>query len=444
LRKLDTAAATDVGPDPGGDLITIEAPTVEAAMERLAAEVGEDARIVSAEKVAKGGLGGFFAKETVVLTARRPEHDRTGLPGVLDRLSRDAETREAAFGDVLRRELAEHRPDTGLGSLLDAAGWGDATGGIVDRPDRQAPDEPTRAPAPVPVGPMASPRPSVPAASTMHDAPIAERIAFEHLVSTPEDHAIIRPSIHVPGLDAVAAAAHATNATPTIMSFEAPTAQPAVVAGLNPATIDAPDSGEPQVEPVAHTVDVTSGPIRPGAPSWSVTELVRHGLPAPVVTAVAGLDSHDDLAWINGLAAAVTPWCGTLPTGDRVVVGTGADRLADALDLPLVRLGDAAPYAGSFCSVVTGAPDDRAWLDFVRGGRYLHFVLGEDELWRDLLVADPAVVSWTSPAGLIDALYIASTLGATLGYGSLSSGEPLLRAQPVDIAFGLRAIVGRA
>ena len=79
----------------------------------------------------------------------------------------------------------------------------------------------------------------------------------------------------------------------------------------------------------------------------------------------------------------------------------------------------------------------------MRGGRALHFVLGEDELWRDLLVADPAVVSWVSPRGLIDALYLASTMDASLGYGCLSSGDPVLRAPPGDVALGIRRIVGR-
>ena len=53
------------------------------------------------------------------------------------------------------------------------------------------------------------------------------------------------------------------------------------------------------------------------------------------------------------------------------------------------------------------------------------------------------MVSWTSPHGLVDALYLASTMDAVLGYGSLAPGEPVLRAQPVDVALGIRRIVGR-
>src|SRR5882724_9104746 len=58
-------------------LVTVEAPTAEEAIDRLSAVLGPDVDIVSAEKVARGGVGGFFAREMVQLTARRPG----GAPG---------------------------------------------------------------------------------------------------------------------------------------------------------------------------------------------------------------------------------------------------------------------------------------------------------------------------------------------------------------------------
>src|SRR2546426_11984223 len=53
-------------------LVTVESPTTEEAIDRLSAVLGPDLDIVSAEKIARGGVGGFFAREVVQLTARRP------------------------------------------------------------------------------------------------------------------------------------------------------------------------------------------------------------------------------------------------------------------------------------------------------------------------------------------------------------------------------------
>ena len=78
------------------ELVTVEAPTAEEAIDRLSAVLGPDIDIVTAEKVARGGVGGFFAREMVQLTARRPG----GVPG--------ARTAEAAVQLPARPE----RPGT--------------------------------------------------------------------------------------------------------------------------------------------------------------------------------------------------------------------------------------------------------------------------------------------------------------------------------------------
>src|SRR5438105_775511 len=54
------------------ELVTVEAPTAEEAIDALSAVLGPDIDIVTAGKVARGGVGGFFAREMVQLTARRP------------------------------------------------------------------------------------------------------------------------------------------------------------------------------------------------------------------------------------------------------------------------------------------------------------------------------------------------------------------------------------
>src|SRR5437660_799906 len=64
------------------ELVTVEAPTAEEAIDALSAVLGPDIDIVTAGKVARGGVGGFFAREMVQLTARRPGPVRPPGPGV--------------------------------------------------------------------------------------------------------------------------------------------------------------------------------------------------------------------------------------------------------------------------------------------------------------------------------------------------------------------------
>ncbi len=65
--------------------ITIEANTVEEALGRLSTEVGPGARIVRADRVRKGGIAGFFAREVIEIEAEAPEKG-AGVAGAFDRL----------------------------------------------------------------------------------------------------------------------------------------------------------------------------------------------------------------------------------------------------------------------------------------------------------------------------------------------------------------------
>jgi hypothetical protein len=180
-----------------------------------------------------------------------------------------------------------------------------------------------------------------------------------------------------------------------------------------------------------------------GSVDWSTTALLRLGMPGPVIGAVSDLDPGEDLVWIDRIAAIVAPHCGPLPTEEVIVVGPHAERLAEPLGLPLVHAGDMAPYAGSFCAMVEDNAADRAWLEYVQGGRGIHLVIG-DEPWQDLLVGEPVAVSWVGETSVSDALYLAFTLGATLGYGTVDGFvSTMVRAQPTDVALAVRRIVGR-
>ena len=402
-------------------LVTIEADTVEQAMERLAAELGSNAQIVDAQKVQRGGIGGFFAKERVALTARPRGDDGAGGADVAD---------EPTFGDVLQGRVEAGSSTQGMASFLEAVGWHSGE----DIHDTTAIDAADPAePAPVTVGPLAHITTDEPAdTATVVDAVTVGDAATVADASTLAD----------PATETAPTAAETPEAPPpgeTVILDDPTDFAPDIDLSEDSAGVD-----EAAGEPVWRLQLAGSEPAGAGPVRWGTTELVRHGVPGRVVNAVAGIDPADDLGWIHGVADSVAELCRPLPQVDTVIVGPHADRLAAMLEIPIVGIGETAPYEGSFASALTGHPDDRPWLEFVRGNRDLHLVVGEDDQWRDLLVTDPTVVSWVGERAVIDALYLAVTLGAQLGYGTADGFvSPLVRALPVDVALALRRLVGR-
>lgn len=137
--KPDAPAPGQPSAFPDGT-VTVEAPTTQEAMTAVAERLGPRATIVRADRVLRGGVGGFFGKQMVQLTAAPAgvaaagaEHglaDETaaadaepagwraastspgedvdggdGLDATLRRLTADVDGREEAFGDALRRHL---------------------------------------------------------------------------------------------------------------------------------------------------------------------------------------------------------------------------------------------------------------------------------------------------------------------------------------------------
>ncbi|MDJ0925421.1 MAG: hypothetical protein QNJ77_12740 [Acidimicrobiia bacterium] len=420
------------------DKVTVEADTVEAALAEISTQLGEDAEIMRAQKVHRGGVGGFFAKEMVQLTARRrrgsaparPEsvparphaNSGDGIADVLERMAQDADAADGDFRTVLRRELESTPADSGSQGFLAAVGWEAETENHQETEtpaetvedavaEQSAADEPRAddgadTPEPVAVGPV------------LHAAPVFPDADVEDA----------HPTSDVVDIEPAAAEAGA-------IPFEFP-AEPEFdeVAEAHPG--ETAEERPEMVEPLA-------APPGMGRVDWSTTALLRLGMPAPVIEAAADLESNHDLAWIEGIAAAVAPHCGALPVDDVIVVGPHAERLAEPLGLPLVHAGEMAPYDGSFCAMVEDTARDREWLEYVQGGRGIHLVIG-DEPWQDLLIGEPVAVSWVGETAVSDALYLAFTLGATLGYGTVDGFvSSMVRAQPTDVALAVRRIVGR-
>jgi hypothetical protein len=465
----DSTVDTVVADTADDFIVSVEADTVEQALAEVTTRYGEMTEVVNAEKVHRGGVGGFFTKERVRITVRPPELDTgmaAGVDAMFDRLAVAAEIQDRTFDSMLDSHLksaTELRDDTRI--LFEAAGWDipDDTPSISEVHAAAVLEDRTEGtdrtdfdgPPPVAVGPVAR--------SSQGDAVVLD----DRLSAEPGTGRTVRPH-HFPRLDEVVTVT-VDPITPVQADQLDPLARPEWVTELSDAALrtatGTPTQGSsvPGVEapmlsqPMVPTVELpawrlhTPGEISDtdGAVSWSALSLARLGLPAVVVESVAGLDPHDDLAWIEAIAQSVASFCLPIPDQPLVVVGAGAASMAATLNLNLVEPQGQAPYTGSFCAPMLPAAQDVSWLEFVRGDRELHLVVGATA-WRDLLIADVAVASWTETAALVDALYICSTLGAVLGYGPIGDagsdeGQPaLVRARPLDVALAIRALVGRA
>jgi hypothetical protein len=112
--------------------VVIEAATVEEALQRLTLEVGPDARILRADRVRRGGIAGFFAREAVEIEAEAPAPALPAPSGGVD----------AVFGRMLAE--AEESLET------------------LDRPRTAvATAQPLRPEAPAPPGPQVSTAPVI-------------------------------------------------------------------------------------------------------------------------------------------------------------------------------------------------------------------------------------------------------------------------------------------
>ncbi len=302
-----------------GDLLVVEAPSAEEALAAVTEQLGADARIVSAERVRRGGIAGFFAREMVQLRATRASDAAS-----LARLG----ARAAIGASRLRRAPTFERA---LEEALD---------GVASEPAAAAP-----VPAPGSEGP------AVPAASASGPA----------------------------------------------------------VAGF-------------------------------GSVAWSPDELVRIGLPYGLIEAVARLAPKDDLGWVGAIAGWVARFCAPPPDGAALVVGPHADRLARALELPLVRCPQLPRNEGTVCVAFEEGCADLAWLARAQAGRFVHAVLGGEGSAR-LREWHPKVVSWVEAGGVVEALRWCGQVGAVLGYGLV--GGRLVRATPVDVALAIRDLVER-
>jgi len=370
--------------------------------------LGNEPHIEAAHTVSRGGVAGFFAKERFQIRARAHHRDPAASPWgeapfdiAETPLFDGGDAAEAVVGETTRTAVVEAAAATSFGSALEAA--------LYQQPaEAEAEDDTTR----------------------VDPAELSARVSREDQIrDAAMQVAAKRGGVTVATVDAPSEVIHLDPPPP-------PPPPPAAPPSADAAATD----------PTAPAWRVR-GPGEPVAPGlgrvdWGKASLVRLGLPTTLIEAAAEVDVRDDLGWVSTMADVVAPLCRDLPMGPSVFVGAGVERIAATLGLGFVRPGDEVIPEGSFCTSVSDDQAEIGWLMQARGDRNLHLVIG-NEPWMHLLVDDPSAVSFVVDRGVVDALYVAMTLGAPLGYGPVDGSRRLSRVDAVDTALTIRRLVGR-
>ncbi len=394
-------------PHETAESIVVEAPTVDAALEAVAAQMGTDCRILAVDKVSRGGIAGFFGKETYQVEVERParveledlsastpqQTARAAVDRVLEAADQDP---DATFGDVFRSRLATSAPEPEPFDGIDLTALeAEGPAPTADPPGDAALDrlrsaiEEERSKAEIP-------------------QPVADPQAVPDLQPDPEPP--VQPELEVP-------------------------AEPAVPTAPDPgARIDDAARRTPTSRPRTRSADPGGRDV--GEPIFTADHLVRTGLPFSFVVQLGDLSTLDDVSRLVQLANALQPWCGPLPRHDNLVVGLRADRLARPLGLDVHGPSDPVPTDGSAIWICN--PNDaatNAYLGQIRGNRGLHIV---DPTPDTLARLDAGtIVSWGDSEIGFDALLFALERGLHLGFDV--SGAEARRATAVEMAIGIRS-----
>lgn len=456
---------------PGHDVV--EAPTAEAALAEVQRRHGASARIVRAEKVLRGGVGGFFQRELVQLTvdadggastatgrplAPEDVHDpsvgQRFLAAVQEAMDADEADGEAPSQETLA-ELLDRRvgPQAADGSLLGAAAaarqpsppgpdrmasstTADGLDGALARltADADAAEAGFGSTLRAAMGADA-PRPSARVAGT-GGAAWTDRLPSEPTATVPAAPAPVRPERSAQDVAADARrraaermrAAAAAAVQPSAAEPHDPAVDRATSTQPAPAPTPAPAGERPAWADRATTPD---GP-------WSLDGLLRLGLPRALVEQVDARRPADDLAWFTAVADAIAPLCRDLPGGRSVVVGPQAEALAEAMDVDALAPGEPLPRRGHVA--VVGGHDERTsrWLAQDVGTRWLHVVAG-GEGWRGWLWDVPGAIGWGAPAALPEAVATAHELDLPLGRTAVDGR--VVEAAPVPLAIALRGLL---
>jgi len=248
-------------------LRTYEAETIEEALRAVTMDLGEDIEIVEAVKERRGGVLGFFARESFVVTARA----KVGTTS--------ERAPEQAFGDMLY-EMASEVADTWEPSRSASQGRAPEPIALVQnpasvfQPEPEANTQPTTDPVET-IGIAQSPPP---AQAGVIDLRTGRR----------------RPAPMVPLITA------ATTDTQARQGVERP---------VRPSNLRRHLLGEGSLGATEQHVMEVDGPsidLRDSVPRWSLARLEMLDLPDSIIAALERLEPARDLEWVQSLSIAIS------------------------------------------------------------------------------------------------------------------------------------------
>lgn len=304
--------------------LRFEGPELEKLLDRVRREVGADAQIVAANRIRKGGLGGFFAREAfevIVDTSNLAERfesveektNRTRVPrSVLDLAEGVSQDEREQIVDLAYEE-APHEDDDVLSLSTETRDFGAMLARLSRELDREEEEMPL----------SAQPRTNghsrtVHIDDDEHDRPVSPRDHYRRVTVESEV---------------------------TVNTAAAPPPPPAAPVAPPPPVMQPPAA----VAPVAPLIP--PAPANPMAPADP--RLAELGLPGPLVPSMAATSDLRS-ALIQRLAQLPPPPPVPRSAGVLIaVVGIGtapislARRLADELDLDSEHIALASPEPGS-------------------------------------------------------------------------------------------------
>lgn len=436
--------------DVGDGVLVVEAPTVEAALAAVTEQIGPDGIILGAEKVSRGGVGGFFAKETYRVSVRAPSPGVDLAPSPRPVADTPPVDVRAVVSDAAALVTTDDVDDVDVLDLRDGIDSSmAAVDRVLDQFDPYAGSAPTPSPSPAAPKPMPAPEPTVGAASapTFGDALRAELQAragggvASPTSSTPTttsaEPAMVNDGVSDRDRQHAAATYGSTAALavpPASVALEPDRSPADFVATTEQAITERPATPDAPRAPLGAATDPLPGT---GAVVWNADALSRLGLPFSLIRPLADLDSGDDLGWVYRLSELVAPLCGPLPSEELLLVGRHLDPMADALGVAVVQSQGQLP-APDVAIEIDLTERSRSFVDVARRDRRLHvFCAAAIETTPD----DTAVVSFDEQH-LGAALHLAIAANATMGY--LCRDGELVRVTPFELALAVRARLARS
>lgn len=440
------APASGAGSAPG-DTVTVEAATAEKALEELTGIVGPDAEILRADKVQRGGIGGFFAREVVQLTARRRPGGAQGPEGPAAPGAPGALGGPGAFPLPAATTITPAAANGATDPFAEALGRFLSEDAGAEKPGTDAAARPSIPATQVPAQPVAHAAPaSVDESRSLRSAAVPGPGAG----SSGNVRPFIPPAVvlDVPAVPSIA---------PVAVASSVPVEPPALPAAGSPSLHTGAVPGAASPSPASEMR--SSGPPETtargtGTPDWSPEELLRLGLPVSLVRPMIDHPPTTDAAWVEALSMAVAHLCGPLASLSdeaQLLIGPRAHLLAEPLQLPQADYPDTPPVGSAVVSLHVPTADLGLVLRLL-GDRRLHLVAG-GESWERLRALRPSAVSWVGAEALPGALALCASGasgGLTLGYGrsagtggSVASTAAAFRATPLEVALGIRSLLGR-